>query len=473
MRYAKALFSTALLLSTPLLNAQVDSTTKQLAHSILKQLIEINTTDSVGNVTIAAEAMAERFRQAGFPAEDIAVLGPNDRKKNLVVRYHGAGAHKPLLLLGHLDVVEALRQDWSTDPFQLVEKEGYFYGRGTQDMKGEDALLVTTLLRFKQEGYKPERDIILALTADEEGGRSNGVDWLIQKHHDLVDAEYVVNSDGGGPVVRDGKTFAVEIEASEKAYADYRLTALNPGGHSSLPVADNAIYHIVDALAKVQKYQFPFELNPVTRAYFERTSSLNSGERAADIKAILQTPPDDAAVQRLSKDPLVNSILRTTCVATRLDAGHANNALPQTAHANINCRIFPGHTREQIRQQLIQLFGDPKVSIEYVADNGDNGPHAPNTGSLAPQALRPDFLAAVQEVAGRFFPKTSVVPVMAAGASDGIYTNAAGMPTYDVSSIPIDDNDVRAHGKDERIRVTSYDQGVEVKYALIKALTSK
>ncbi len=248
--------------------AQLDPQTKQLSRDIFQQLIEINTTDSVGSTTVAANAMAQRLLDAGFAKEDVLVLGPNDRKGNLVARIHGTGRAKPILFIGHLDVVEALRSDWTTDPFQFVEKDGYFYGRGTQDMKESDAILVTTFIRLKKEGYQPDRDLILALTADEEGGKSNGVDWLLKNHRDLIDAAFVLNSDSGGVDLEHGKPISFNVEATEKLYGDYQLTATNPGGHSSLPVPDNAIYHIADALTRLQAYTFPFELNPVTRAYF-------------------------------------------------------------------------------------------------------------------------------------------------------------------------------------------------------------
>src|SRR6202162_2254310 len=240
--------------------APADEATRKLALDMFKQLIEINTTDSVGSVTAAAEAMAQRFRDAGFPESDIHVLGPssNDRKKNVVVRLHGSDKHKPVLLLGHLDVVEARREDWTTDPFQFVEKNGYFYGRGTQDMKANDAILITTLIRLKKENYRPDRDLILALTADEEGGKSNGVDWLLKNHRDLIDAEFVLNADGGGVYTRGGKPAIITVDASEKLYADFQLTVTNPGGHSSLPVPDNAIYHLTDALVRLERHEFPF-----------------------------------------------------------------------------------------------------------------------------------------------------------------------------------------------------------------------
>src|SRR5271168_2309681 len=338
MRFRK-LAGAALVLLSQLDAAQPDAATRSLARDIFQQLIEINTTDSVGSTTVAADAMAKRLLDAGFAKEDVVVLGPNARKGNL----------------------EARREDWTTDPFQFVEKDGYFYGRGTQDMKSGDAIMMTTLIRLKREGYKPDRDIILALTADEEGGKSNGVDWLINNHRDLIDAEYVLNHDGGGVDLEQGKTRSVDIDASEKLYADFQLVVTNPGGHSSLPVPDNAIYHLAGGLTRLQAYKFPFELNPVTRSYFEAMSKVETGQTAADMKAILQTPPDQAAVDRLSQDPSRNATLHTTCVATRLEAGHANNALPQMARANVNCRILPGHSKEETRQDLIRVFADPTL----------------------------------------------------------------------------------------------------------------
>jgi len=449
--------------------AQIDDQTRQLAHDIFKQLIEINTTDSVGNVSTAAEAMFQRFRDAGFAESDMYVGGPNDRKKNLVVRFHGSGKSKPVLLIGHLDVVEARRADWTTDPFQFVEKDGYFYGRGTQDMKDGDTVMVTTLIRFKKEGYVPDRDIILALTADEEGGTSNGVDWLIKNHRDLIDAEFVLNHDGGSVLMERGKPNMVEVDASEKLYSDYQLNVTNPGGHSSLPVPDNAIYHLSNGLTRLEHYQFPFELNEITRAYYERMSKVASGQRAQDMKAILKNPPDMAAVARLSQDPIDNSTLHTTCVATRLQAGHANNALPQMAQANVNCRIFPGHTPEQIRQELEKVVADPKISITYGGAVGGNT----NRVAYAPPPLRPDVFQPLEKVAAEMWPGVPVIPSMATGASDAIYTNAAGLPTYGVSGEAIDRDDIRAHGKDERIKQESFYRAVDFYYRYLKLVTAE
>ena len=466
------LFSPILVLSLAS-SAQMDDTTKQFSRDVFQQLIEINTTDSIGNVTTAAEAMAHRFRDAGFPESDMQILGPNDRKKNLVLRYHGTGKHKPMLLIGHLDVVEAHREDWTTDPFQFVEKDGYFYGRGTQDMKSDDAIFVVDLIRLKKEGYQPDRDLILALTADEEGGKSNGVDWLIENRRDLIDAEFVLNSDGGGVTTNHGKVENIAVDATEKVYADYQLTVTNAGGHSSIPVPDNAIYHLAGALTRLEHYEFPFELNNVTRAYYERMSTVETGQRAADIKAILKTPPDPAASARLSQDPIDHSTLRTTCVATRLEAGHANNALPQRAQANVNCRIIPGHSSEEVRQILIQVFADPKVTVRYIGAIGQVTDKAAKTLSYPPPALRPDVFRPLEKIVQSMWPGAPVIPTMATGASDGVYTNAAGLPTYGISGIAIDRDDVRAHGKDERLGVDSYYTGVDFYYRYLKAITSQ
>src|SRR5205809_5568840 len=357
----------------PLAGAQSLDPTNQMARDIFKQLIEINTTDSVGNVTTAAEAMAQRLRKAGFTEDDLHVAGQSDRNKNLVVRFRGVGKREPVLFIGHLDVVEALRQDWSTDPFEFLEKEGYFYGRGTEDMKEGDAILVKNFIRLKKENYLPDRDLILALTADEEGGSSNGVDWLLKQHRDWIDAEYCINLDGGEFEKEDGKPILAAIQASEKVYIDFQFESLNPGGHSSVPTPDNAIYHLAGALARLQSFSFPLHLNEITRSYFERNAAMESGQLAADMKAVAKQPPDPAAVKRLSAVPYYNSLLHTTCVATMLSAGHAPNALPQTARANVNCRIFPGEDPEEVHKALERVSHDPKVKVTVAAHHAPDG----------------------------------------------------------------------------------------------------
>ena len=450
--------------------AVLDDDTRRLSRDIFRELIEINTTDSVGSTTLAAEAMAKRLKDAGFPASDIQLLGPNDRKGNMVARLHGAGAQKPVLIIGHLDVVEARRSDWTTDPFQFVEKDGYFYGRGTQDMKVNDAILVTTFIRLWREQFRPDRDLILALTADEEGGKSNGVDWLLKNHRGLVDAAFVLNADGGGVTTEHGKPVNVDLEASEKQYADFELTALNPGGHSSLPTPDNAIYHISDALSRLEHTPFPVELNGVTRTYFERRAPLEDAQTKADMNAILHNPPDAAAVARLSKDARYNSMMRTTCVATRLSAGHANNALPQTAQAIVNCRILPGHSPAETLRALTRVFDDTKVAVRYIGAIGEAA-DAPNSQGF-PTILPPqEVLRPLEQVSAEMWPGAPVIPEMETGASDSIYTVAAGMPSYGINGVGIDQDDIRAHGKDERVRITAFYQGVDFYYRFLKAMT--
>ncbi len=442
------------------------------SRDILKQLIEINTTDSVGNTTLAARAMADRLMAAGFAAADVVVLGPNERKGNMVARYRGrAGSTlKPVLILCHTDVVEALRQDWTTDPFEFVEKDGYFYGRGTQDMKASDAIMVEDFIRLKREGYVPERDLILTLTADEENGTANGVDWLLKNHPELVAAEYVLNPDGGE--VHTDKPLTVEFEASEKLYADYRVVATNSGGHSSLPKPDNAIYHVADALAKLEHYGFPFELNSVTREFFNGMATLETGQTAADMRAILKPQPERQAFARLAMDARYNSTLRTTCVATTVKAGHAFNALPQHAEANVNCRIFPGHSQEEIRLALVKLFADPAVTVSYQNEAGEVSEHGPGRMALAPPPLRADVMDALRKVSQDMWPGSTVLPIMETGSSDSVYTIAAGIPSYGICGIAIDRDDVRMHGKDERLRARSYYDGVEFYYRLLKVLTT-
>jgi acetylornithine deacetylase/succinyl-diaminopimelate desuccinylase-like protein len=465
---------------SPYLAAQqpLDPATRQLSHDIFKQLIEINTTDSVGSVTAAAEAMRQRLLDAGFPASDLVLAGPNPRKMNLVARYRGASGStlKPILIIGHLDVVEAPQAEWHTNPFQLVERDGYFYGRGTQDMKDNDAILVTDFIRLKRQGFLPDRDFILALTADEEGGKSNGVDWLLTHRPDLVkpvDGMVAINPDAGGIDSEHDKPVVMTVEATEKLYGDFEISSQNPGGHSSLPTPDNAIYQLTDALSRLEHYQFPAELNAVTRAYFTKMATLETGPLAADMRAILNTPPDPAALVRLSAIPRYNAVLRTTCVATMLSAGQAPNALPQFAQSNVNCRILPGHTQEETRQQLIQILADPALTVQYKDDAGNLHPTGTARVSPAPPPLRPDIFDPLNKVVGAMYPGLPILPEMEAGASDSVYTIAAGIPSYGISGVAIDTDDDRMHGRDERLRVTSYDRGVDFYYRFLEALGAR
>jgi acetylornithine deacetylase/succinyl-diaminopimelate desuccinylase-like protein len=468
---AAAVAATVSLASASASVAETDQASNALAHDIFKELIEINTTDSVGSVTAASEAMAKRLRDGGFPESDIQILGPNDRKKNVVVRLHGTGRHKPVLLIGHLDVVEARREDWTTDPFKFVEKDGYFYGRGTQDMKNGDAIMVAALIRLKKEGFKPDRDIILALTADEEGGTSNGVDWLLKNHRDLIDARFVINHDSDSVTTDHGKPLFFEMDATEKVYADFLVSARNPGGHSSLPVPDNAIYQLSAALMRLSKFEFPFELNSVTRSYFAKMSSIETGTRAADMKGILQTPPDPEAVERLSHDPVDHSTMHTTCVATRLEGGHANNALPQTARANVNCRILPGHSPEEVRQTLITVFADPKLQVQWIDDQGKPRDVASDRRGFPPPPLDPQVMKPLEVLVNKMWPGLQVIPSMADGASDDIYTSAAGLPSYIIAGVAVDKDNIRAHGQDENLGIESFYRGNEFFYRYLKALT--
>jgi acetylornithine deacetylase/succinyl-diaminopimelate desuccinylase-like protein len=442
------------------------------AHEIFKQLIEINTTDSVGNVTAAAEAMAARFRDAGFPDKDVIVAGPTERKKNLVVRIHGDGKRKPVLFIGHLDVVEARREDWTTNPFEFVEKDGYFYGRGTNDMKAGDAIVVTNFIRLKKEGFAPDRDLILALTADEEGGSYNGVDWLIKEHREWIDAEFCINLDGGEFERQGDHRLLTAIQASEKVYADFQLESLNAGGHSSVPSRDNAIYHLAAALSRLQNFAFPTEINEITRNYFEKTAELTSGPVAADLRRAAKQPPNSAAIARLSAIPYYNALLRTTCVATMLSGGHAPNALPQTARANVNCRIFPGENPDDIRRTIERVVADPKVIVTDVPLHAADGSLV-KLVTVPPSPLLPEVTHAMDETVHKMWGDLPVVPSMSTGATDGRITRTAGVPTYGISCMFYEMNDNRAHGKDERIGTQDFYDGVEFNYQLIQVLASQ
>ena len=451
--------------------AQTDQSVNAEARGIFQQLIEINTTDSVGSVTKAAEAMAQRLLAAGFAEKEVVVAGPNERKKNLVVRYHGTGQKKPILFIGHLDVVEARREDWTTDPFQFVEKDGFFYGRGTQDMKEGDAILVETFLRLKREGYAPDRDLILALTADEEGGDFNGIDWLIKEHRDWIDAEYCINLDGGEFEMLKGKRVLAGLQASEKVYADFQFETTNPGGHSSVPGPENAIYELASALLKVQSFSFPVKINEITRNYFAHSAKLTSGQLAADLRGAAKEPPDPEAVKRLSANAYYNSLLHTTCVATMLSGGHAPNALPQAARANVNCRIFPGEDPEHIRKTLEHVVNDAKVSITVVPEKTADGKLIPIV-AVPPSPLLPEVTTSLERTLGTMWPEVPVVPTMSTGASDGKFLRIAGIPTYGISCMFFDMDDHRSHGRDERMGVQDFYDGVEFGYRFMRTLST-
>jgi acetylornithine deacetylase/succinyl-diaminopimelate desuccinylase-like protein len=433
---------------------------QRLAREIYQEMIEVNSGFTSGSTTPIAEAVAKRLKSAGFPEGDVFVGGAIPRKANVVVRYHGTGIRKPLLLLAHIDVVEAKREDWSLDPFRLTEKDGYFYGRGTGDDKAQAAIWIANLIRYKREGFKPDRDIIVALTADEEGGGPyNGVIWLLKTHRDLIDAEFSLNEGGRGESDQ-GKKIANELQASEKSYADFRLEVHNPGGHSSLPVPENAIYRLAAALERLSKFGFPLKTNEVTKAYFTQLAKIEKGPMAADL-AKAAGGARDAMERVAAANPSWNAMLRTTCIATQVEAGHALNALPQLAAANINCRILPEDSVETVEKTLRQVVGDPQVNIK------------PNPDPIAPASpLRPDLMKTMERVEDSLWPGVPIIPVMSTGATDGKYLRQAGIPTYGVQGIFIDRDDVRSHGRDERIRVQSFYEGQTFLYELVKALSS-
>ncbi len=439
---------------------------QEAARAVYKEMVEVNTVDSVGSVTKLVELLAARFRAAGFPERDIAIAGPANApsKQNLVVRYRGkgAGSTKPILLLAHLDVVAALRADWPRDPFGMIEQNGYFLGRGVADDKSMVAIFTANLLRYKKEGWVPERDLILALTADEEGGGSNGVSWLIENRRELIDAEYAIN-EGGGGTLQDDKPLFHSIQAAEKVYTDYTLTVLNSGGHSSVPRKDNAIYSLSNALNKVQQYTFPVELNDITRPFFEQTAKVEMPSLAVAMRAIVNDPKDTAAARAISTDPRYASMLRTTCVATRLSAGHANNALPQTATANVNCRIAPTSTSSQVKAALERVVGDTTVRITMSRTDRKDAPPGPINASL---------LAATTQLTNKMFNGVPVIPTMSTGATDGYRLRSAGIPTYGVSGIFSMPGETNAHGRDEKLRIKSFYDGLDFLYQLVKMVSS-
>lgn len=433
---------------------------QQLARDIFRELIEIDTTDSSGDTTEAAEAVARRLRAAGFSEGDVQVLGPQPRKGNLVARLRGSGARKPLLLLAHLDVVEAQRDEWSVDPFTFLECDGYFYGRGTTDDKAMAAIWVANLIRYQQEGLTPDRDIILALTADEEGGEHNGAKWLLQDHRELVGAEYGLNEGGYGRL-KDGKRISNTVQASEKVYLDFQLEAKGRSGHSSLPCDDNAITHLAEALSRLARHQFPVKLTEVTRAFFQRMAEIETSLVAEDMRSILRTPPDPEALARLSAVPYYQGLMRTTCVATRLDAGQSNNTVPALAYAVVNCRLLPGESADEVRQVLTQVIADGRVAVRPLRAAKPS----------PPSPLTPEVMEPIERITEEIWPGVPVVPIMGIGATDSLYFRQAGIPVYGVSGIFLDVDDVRAHGRDERISVQSFYEGQEFLYRLVRALS--
>jgi acetylornithine deacetylase/succinyl-diaminopimelate desuccinylase-like protein len=432
---------------------------KKLAHDIYKEFIEIQSGYTTGATTPVVTAAVRYLKAAGFSDADIFVGGPAEKKMNLVVRLRGTGAKKPILLLAHTDVVEAKREDWTTDPFQFIEKDGFYYGRGTGDDKAQAAVWIANLIQYKREGFKPDRDIIVALTADEEGGGPfSGIEWLLKNHKDLIDADLALNEGGYGEIVR-GKKIANDLQVSEKYVLNFRFEVRNKGGHSSMPVKDNAIYHLAGALQNLSNFGFPLKTNAVTAAYFTEMAKLDDGPRKDDLGKIAGGSRE--AMQRVADaSPSWNGTLRTTCVATMLEGGHALNALPQLAAATVNCRVLPEDSPEYVLSELKRVVNDAQVSVTPMGDM-TKGPASP---------MRPDVLAAVRDITNTMWPGVETVPTMVMGATDGRFLRIVGIPTYGVQGFFMDRDDIRFHGRDERLLVSSYYEGQAFLYELVKRL---
>ena len=442
--------------ATPRSPAQYD----QLARAVFAQLVGTNTTHAKGSAE-AAEALAARFKAAGFADGDVFVGGPSPDKMNIVVRLRGHGKGKPVLFNAHLDVVEAIRETWSVEPFELTEKDGFFYGRGTIDIKNEVAVLTADLIRLKQEGFKPSRDIIVVFNTDEEaGGDANGVDWLLKNQHALVDAGLVINEDAGNGEVLNGDRLWNTIQTAEKVYATYSLTAYGTGGHSSLPPRDNAISRLAHALARLGDYQFPVQINETTRIYLEAVANRVGGDRAAQIRAVLKDPTDSAAVDALRDVPVINAQLHSTCPATVEQGGQSESALPIRAKATIQCRLLPGSNPDEVMATLKRVINDPTIDIGVI--------WAPVASE--PAVLDKAVVAKVEKVTNEMWPGVKVVPVMSAGASDNVYWRGGGLPSFGVSGTFVDVSDLRAHGKDERVGVDAFYESLEFSYRLMKVL---
>jgi acetylornithine deacetylase/succinyl-diaminopimelate desuccinylase-like protein len=438
------------------------SSSPDVARGLLKELVEINSTHTYGS-TSAAQALAKEFLAAGFQPQDLVLVTPaaHPTKGNLVVRLRGRGAGKPILYLCHLDVVEARREDWTYDPFKLTEADGWLYGRGSIDMKGQDAAVAAALMRLHREGVRPARDLIVAFTADEEaGGDANGVNWLLHEHRDLIDAGLVINPDGGEAGMKHGRKLYVAVQTSEKVFLTFGLEVTDKGGHSSRPTAGNPIYRLSAALARFSTFKFPTHLTETTRLYFARRAELESGQVQADMRAAGAGTADEAAFARLSANVETDIMLRTTCTATMIEGGHAENALPQRARATIQCRVIPGETPDSIKQQLQGALADPTVAISVVT------PATPSPDSPPSPAL----LSMVEQVTHELWPGVIVVPEMSAGADDSKYTRSEGIASYGIDGMFDDLDDARAHGRDERIGIPAFADEVEFTYRLMRRL---
>ena len=432
-----------------------------LERQLLEELIEINTSDSAGRTREAAEAMARHLVAAGMPAADVRVVGADPKYQSLVARYRGRNpSQKPILLMAHLDVVDARKEDWTFDPYEFREVEGYYYGRGTADNKAGAAMLVSNFIRYRKEGYVPERDLIIVLTADEETS-SGSIKWLMTEQRALVDADYALNTDAGGGELQDGKPVVFAVQTAEKVYLTFQLEVRNKGGHSSVPIADNAIYRLSDGLSRLAKYTFPVTLTETSKAFFERGAVAQPAAIAADMRAVARSG-DAAAARRLAEVPLYNATMRTTCVATRLFAGHADNALPQLARATVNCRLLPGYSPDSAQALLGRILADTAIHISRVAE--------PTASPASP--LRADIMEPVEQLAKKMWPGVTIVPEMSTGATDGLYVRNAGIPVYGVSAVFERVDDIRAHGRDERIGVKAYHDAARYWYELVKTLGS-
>jgi acetylornithine deacetylase/succinyl-diaminopimelate desuccinylase-like protein len=463
----RSLLGIALLLAGSSVSQAQTTKWDSVARSLFKELVEINTTESSGSTLAAARAMAARLKAAGFPDSDVVVLENAPKKGNLIARLRGRNtSKKPVLLLSHIDVVEAKAEDWTLPPFEFIEKDGTFFGRGVADDKDESAVHLSVIMRMREERYVPDRDIIVALTADEEGGSANGVEWLLQNHRQLIDAEFAFNEGGGGrvrgPNITDTVKVSHDVQASEKKFLNFRFEVTNPGGHSSVPRPDNAITQLAVALTKINPTIMPVKLNEVTRAYFTRLAGVVERENprlASAMRAIVANPGDAAAAATLSADPRYNSQLRTSCVSTMLEGGHATNALPQRARANVNCRILPDETPEQVRAVLERVVGDTGVKITFQGA-ARNSPPSP---------LTPALMSEIERVTKEMWPGVPVIPTMSTGATDAIYLRTLGIPVYGVSGMFYPET--FSHGMNERIPVRAFYEGLEFMYRLVKGVT--
>jgi acetylornithine deacetylase/succinyl-diaminopimelate desuccinylase-like protein len=461
-RFAAVLAATALAGAA---SAAPGDTGEAQFRALYKELVETNTTFSAGDCTLAAQRVAARLKTAGFADEQLTVFTPPGRPKDggLVAVFPGKDPKaKAILLLAHIDVVEAKREDWERDPFTLVEENGYFYARGASDDKAQASIWADLLVRFKREGYQPRRTLKIALTCGEEGGgHVNGATWLAQNRRALIDAEFALNEGAGGGLGPDGKPFVHNIQAGEKTFVSYRLEVTNPGGHSSRPVPDNAIYRLAKGIDRIAGYRFPVQMNDTTKSYFGQMAKITGGEMGAAMTAIVANPADAQADLTLSRDANHNAILRTTCVATQIAGGHAQNALPQRATATINCRIFPGEAPEAVRQTLTKVIGDPAVSVEPMRENAVGAP------SPAPP-LTPRVMGPIEKVSNQMWPGVPVIPILQAGGTDAGPLIAVGIPTYGVTGIFYEADLGHIHGLNERIRVDSLMAAREFSYRLVK-----